>query len=63
MDVTIDAARLIEQVFALLADMPNDLHWLPPSDPYATTQVSETPIRLGATYRDWSQQGSLHGRV
>jgi len=63
MDFTIDVARPVEQVFALLADLPNYPRWLPPSGLYATTQVSETPIRLGTTYVDRSQQGPLHGRI
>jgi uncharacterized protein YndB with AHSA1/START domain len=64
MDFTIDIARPVEQVFALIADLPNYPRWLPPSGLYAaTTQVSDTPIRLGTTYRDGSKQVLLRGRV
>jgi len=31
MDFTIEIARPIEQVFALITDLPNYSHWLPPS--------------------------------
>ncbi len=63
MDFRIDVTSPIERVFELLADLPNYPQWLPPSSLYATTEVSETPIRLGTTYVDRSQQGPLHGRV
>lgn len=63
MDFTIDIARPAERVFALIADLPNYHQWLPPSGLYgATTQVSDTPIRLGTTYVD-GKQATLHGRV
>jgi hypothetical protein len=63
MDFTIDIARPVEQVFALIADLPNYHRWLPPSGLYgATTQVSDTPLTLGATYVD-GKQATLHGRV
>jgi uncharacterized protein YndB with AHSA1/START domain len=63
MDFTIDIARPVEQVFALIADLPNYHQWLPPSGLYgATTQVSDTPVTLGATYVD-GKQATLHGRV
>jgi uncharacterized protein YndB with AHSA1/START domain len=63
MDFTIDVASPIERVFELLADLPHYPQWLPPSGLYATTVVSEIPIRLGATYVDQSKQGPLQGRV
>lgn len=63
MDFTIDVASPMARVFELLADLPNYPQWLPPSGLYATTVVSETPIRLGTTYVDRSKQGPLHGRV
>jgi uncharacterized protein YndB with AHSA1/START domain len=63
MDFSIDVTSPIERVFDLLADLPNYPQWLPPSGLYATTEVSETPIRLGTTYIDRSKQGPLHGRV
>jgi uncharacterized protein YndB with AHSA1/START domain len=63
MDFTIDVTSPIERVFELLADLPNYPQWLPPSGLYATTVVSETPIRLGTTYLDRSKQGPLQGRV
>ncbi len=63
MDFTIDIARPVEQVFALIADLPNYHRWLPPSGLYgATTQVSDTPVTLGTTYVD-GKQAKLHGRV
>jgi uncharacterized protein YndB with AHSA1/START domain len=63
MDFTIDIARPVEQVFALIADLPNYPTWLPPSGLYgATTQVSDTPVTLGTTYED-GKQAKLHGRV
>jgi uncharacterized protein YndB with AHSA1/START domain len=63
MDFTIEIASPVERVFALIADLPNYHLWLPPSGLYgATTQVSETPVTLGATYVD-GKQATLHGRV
>ncbi len=63
MDFTIDIARPVEQVFALIADLPNYNRWLPPSGLYgATTQVSDTPLTLGTTYVD-GKQTTLQGRV
>jgi uncharacterized protein YndB with AHSA1/START domain len=63
MDFTIDIASPVERVFALIADLPNYHLWLPPSGLYgATTQVSETPVTLGATYVD-GKRATLHGRV
>jgi uncharacterized protein YndB with AHSA1/START domain len=63
MDFTIDIARPIEQVFALIADLPNYHRWLPPSSLYGTTtQVSDSPVTLGTTYVD-GKQATLHGRV
>jgi uncharacterized protein YndB with AHSA1/START domain len=64
MDFTIDIARPVEQVFTLLADLPNYPRWLPPSGLYAaTTQVSDIPIRLGTTYVDGAKQITLRGSV
>ena len=63
MDFTIDIARPVEQVFALIADLPNYHRWLPPSGLYGTTtQVSDTPLTLGTTYVD-GKQATLHGHV
>jgi uncharacterized protein YndB with AHSA1/START domain len=63
MDFTIDIARPVEHVFALIADLPNYHRWLPPSGLYgSTTQVSDTPVTLGTTYVD-GKQATLHGRV
>src|SRR5260221_14460926 len=63
MDFTIDIARPVEQVFALIADLPNYHRWLPPSSLYGTTtQVSDTPLTLGTRYVD-GKQATLHGRV
>jgi uncharacterized protein YndB with AHSA1/START domain len=64
MDFTIDIAAPIEQVFAVLADLPAYPQWLPASGLYnATTQVSDSPVRLGSTYVDQSKQVALYGRV
>ena len=63
MDFTIDIARPVEQVFALIADLPNYHRWLPPSGLYGTTtQVSDTPVTLGTMYVD-GKQATLHGSV
>ena len=63
MDFTIDIDRPVEQVFALIADLPSYNRWLPPSGLYgATTQVSDTPLTLGTTYVD-GKQTTLQGRV
>jgi uncharacterized protein YndB with AHSA1/START domain len=63
MDFTIEIARPVEQVFALIADLPNYHRWLPPSRLYGTTtQVSDTPVTLGTSYVD-GKQATLHGRV
>jgi uncharacterized protein YndB with AHSA1/START domain len=63
MDFTVEIARPVEQVFALIADLPNYHRWLSPSGLYgATTQVSDTPLKLGATYVD-GKQAKLHGLV
>jgi uncharacterized protein YndB with AHSA1/START domain len=63
MDLTIDIARPVEQVFDLIADLPNYTRWLPPSGLYSSTQVSQTPVALGTTYVERSKQATLHGRV
>ena len=64
MDLTIDIARPVEQVFALLADLSNYPRRLPPSSLYATTtKVSDTPIRLDTTYVDRSKQATLRGTI
>ena len=64
MDFTIEIARPIERVFALITDLPNYSRWLPPSGLYATTsEVSDTPIKLGSTYVDHSRQAPLHGSI
>ena len=64
MDFTIEIARPVEQVFALIADLPNYSRWLPPSGLYATTSsVSDTPIKLGSTYEDRSRQATLRGSI
>lgn len=64
MDFTIDIAAPREQVFALIADLPNYRRWLSPSNLYnTTTQVSDTQITLGTTYVDRSKQATLHGRI
>jgi uncharacterized protein YndB with AHSA1/START domain len=64
MDFTIEIARPVEQVFALITDLPNYSRWLPPSGLYVTTpSVSDTPIKLGTTYEDRSNQASLHGSI
>jgi carbon monoxide dehydrogenase subunit G len=64
MDFTIDIARPIEPVFALIADLPNYQRWLPQSSLYnMTTQVSDNPIKLGTTYVDRSKQATLNGRI
>lgn len=63
MDFTIDIARPVNQVFVLIADLPNYHCWLPPSGLYGTTtQVSDTPVTLGTTYVD-GKQATLRGRV
>jgi len=63
MDFTIDIARPVERVFALIADLPNYQQWLAPSGLYgATTQVSDTPVMLGTRYVD-GKQATLHGHV
>ena len=64
MDFTVEIARPVEQVFALITDLANYSHWLPPSGLYATTtDVSDTPIKLGTTYEDRSHQATLHGII
>jgi uncharacterized protein YndB with AHSA1/START domain len=63
MDFTVEIARPVEQVFALIADLPNYHRWLSPPGLYgATTQVSDTPVTLGTIYVD-GKQATLHGRV
>lgn len=64
MDFTIDIARPAGQIFALIADLPNYQHWLPPSGLYTTTtEVSESVVSLGTTYMDRSKQATMHGRI
>jgi len=64
MDFTIDIAAPIDRVFAVLADLEAYPQWLPASGLYnATTQVSDSPVRLGTTYVDQSKQAALYGQV
>ncbi len=64
MDFTIEIARPVGQVFALITDLPNYSRWLPPSGLYVTTSsVSDNPIKLGTTYEDRSHQATLHGSI
>ncbi len=64
MDFTVEIARPVERVYALITDLDNYSRWLPPSGLYATTTaVSDSPIKLGTTYTDRSKQAALSGRV
>ncbi len=56
--------RPVEDVFALIADLPNYGKWLPPSNLYgAVTQYSELPIRAGTQYVDKGRASRMIGKV
>ena len=53
-----------EEIFELLADMPNYGRWLPGSEAFGgTTQVAPYPVQLGTTYLDAGPAGERPGSV
>lgn len=55
--------RPVDDVFALIADLPNYSKWLPPSNLYGSTEYSELPIRAGTQYVDKGRASRMTGRV
>jgi|FLYN01.1.fsa_nt_gi uncharacterized protein YndB with AHSA1/START domain len=56
--------RPVEDVFALIADLPNYGKWLPPSNIYGgVTQYSELPVRVGTQYVDQGKASRMMGAV
>ena len=56
--------RPAEDVFALIADLPNYDQWLPPSNLYgAVTQYSELPAHAGTQYVDQGRMSRMTGVV
>jgi hypothetical protein len=53
-----------ENIFDLIADMPNYGRWLKGSEAFGgTTEVSPYPVRLGTTYLDSGPAGQRPGSV
>jgi len=56
--------RPVEDVFALIADLPNYAKWLSTSQLYAgVTQYSELPVREGTRYVDTGKMTRMTGAV
>ncbi len=56
--------RPIDDVFALIADLPNYGKWLPPSNLHgAVMQYSELPVRAGTQYVDHGKATRMTGAV
>ncbi len=61
---SLDIHAAPEAVFGLIADLANYRRWLPPSKTYAeTVDISDTPVRAGATYRDRNTSNTMLGEV
>jgi uncharacterized protein YndB with AHSA1/START domain len=53
-----------EQVFNLIADLPNYGKWLPPSNLYGSvTQYSDLPVHKGTQYVDQGKASRMTGAV
>ncbi len=61
---TADIEGPSETIFALIANLIQYDQWLPRSRAFgAVTQVSPTPVGLGATYVDTGPSGAMHGSI
>jgi uncharacterized protein YndB with AHSA1/START domain len=64
MAVTTNINAPAEKVFDVVTDLQSYSKWLPDSGPYSgTTEVSETPVKLGTTYVESSPAGIRSGKV
>jgi uncharacterized protein YndB with AHSA1/START domain len=62
--LTIDIRSPITTVFTTLTDLPSYPTWLPHSSSFkGTTQVSETPVKLGTTYLEPGPAGLRKGEI
>jgi uncharacterized protein YndB with AHSA1/START domain len=62
--LTIDIKSPITTVFTTLTDLPRYQTWLPHSSSFkGTTQVSETPVKLGTTYLEPGPAGLRKGEI
>jgi uncharacterized protein YndB with AHSA1/START domain len=53
-----------EEIFALIADLPNYERWLPGSSDFgAIAEIAPLPVGLGTTYVDAGPTGTRHGEV
>lgn len=53
-----------ERIFEVVADLNGQDRWLERSSVFrGTVDVSDSPVRLGSTYREPSPQGVRHGEV
>lgn len=53
-----------ERIFEVIADLNGQDRWLERSSVFrGTVDVSDSPVRLGSTYREPSPQGVRHGEV
>jgi uncharacterized protein YndB with AHSA1/START domain len=62
--LSIDIKSPITTVFTTLTDLPSYPTWLPHSSSFkGTTQVSETPVKLGTTYLEPGPAGLRKGEI
>jgi uncharacterized protein YndB with AHSA1/START domain len=62
--VTTDSNAPAEKVFDVVADLQSYSKWLPDSGLFkGTTEVSDTPVKLGTTYVESSPSGVRSGKV
>ncbi|KAF5702935.1 hypothetical protein FMUND_13247 [Fusarium mundagurra] len=53
-----------DTIFQLIIDLPGYNSWLPQSPAFkGTTEVSDTPIKVGSTYVERSPSGTRYGEV
>jgi uncharacterized protein YndB with AHSA1/START domain len=61
---TIDINAPSQKVFDVITDLQSYAQWLPDSTAFkGTTEVSESPVKLGTTYIEASPSGIRNGKV
>jgi uncharacterized protein YndB with AHSA1/START domain len=62
--IVVDIVAPTQKIFVIITDLPSYSKWLPESTAFkGTTEVSETPIKLGTTYTETSPSGIRTGKV